>query len=137
MSRPVEDQSLAELLSSLAASIPNLVRDEIELLRRQLRYAVSRLQAASALLVVATALMMATVILLVAAAVSGLTLYFVSIGLQPAAAVALAALAVAALSGVLAGVLILGASGEFRRAQAAVGQGVEAVAGTRSEEDAT
>lgn len=135
MNRPVEDQSLAELLASLASSIPNLVRDELELLRSQLAYAVARLQAASALLVVATALVMATVTLLVAAAVSGLTILFVSLGFEPAAAVALAALVVAILAGAFAAMLVIGARGEFRRAQAAIGQSIDAVAGNTSAEE--
>jgi hypothetical protein len=131
--RSVHDQSLAELLGDLAASIPNLVRDELELLRRQLGFAISRLQAASALLVVATALTMATVILMMVAAVGGLTIYIISVGLEPAAAVSLAALAVAVLSGATAAILIIGARGEFRRAQTVIGQSVEAVTGSRSE----
>jgi ABC-type bacteriocin/lantibiotic exporter with double-glycine peptidase domain len=131
--RSVHDQSLAELLGDLAGSIPNLVRDELELLRRQLGFAISRLQAASALLVVATALTMATVILMMVAAVGGLTIYIISVGLEPAAAVSLAALAVAVLSGATAAILIIGARGEFRRAQTVIGQSVEAVTGSRSE----
>ena len=132
MSRPVQDQSLVELLGELAGSIPNLVRDELELLRRQLNLAVSRLQAASGLLVVASALVMATVMLLVVALVSALAMYLISLGFEPAGAVALSASAVALLSGATAAVLMIGASGELRRARSALGQSVEAVAGSRS-----
>lgn len=137
MSRPLEDQSLAELLGSLSGSIPNLVRDELELLRTQLRFVLTRLQAASILLVVAIALVMATVTLLVAAAVSGLTMYLIRAGFEPAAAVALAALVVAVGAGIIATVLVASANGEFRRAEAAVGQGMDAVVGNRPGESET
>lgn len=76
MVKPTEDQSLAELIVSLAGRIPALVRDELTLLQSQLAFVLGRVQTASALLVVALALVISTVMLLVAAAVSGLAVFF-------------------------------------------------------------
>jgi hypothetical protein len=135
MTRPVEEQSLAELFGSLASSIPNLVRDELELLKAQLVFALARLQTASALLVIATAFVMTTVTLVVVAGVSGLTVLFVSIGLEPAAAVAIAALAVATMAGAITVVLVIGARQQLVRAQAAMSRGLDAVSGRIAEEE--
>jgi hypothetical protein len=134
MSRAIEDQSLAELLGNLSSSIPDLVRDELELVRAQLRFVLSRLQMASVLLVAAMALVMATAILLVTAAVSGLTIYFIHVGFDAAAAVALAALVVATGAGLIAAMLVVRANGEFHRARAAIDQSKGALAGERSKE---
>jgi hypothetical protein len=123
-----------ELLGGLSSSIPNLVRDELELLRAQLGFVLARLQAASLLLVVAISLVMATVMLLVAAAVSGLTMYIIHLGLEPAAAVAVATLVIAVTAGIVAAALVIGANGEFRRAEAAIEQSMDAVARGRSRE---
>ena len=95
MPPPVEDQSHVALLGSLTSSVPHLVHDELELLRRQLAFALARLQAASALLVVTVALAVAVILLLGAAAVSALTILFVTLGLAPTVAVALASLSAA------------------------------------------
>jgi hypothetical protein len=135
MSPPVGDQSLAELLGSLTSSIPHLVRDEVELLRRQLAFALARIQAASALLVIAVALAVAIVLLLGVAAVSALTILFVSMGLTPPVAVALASLAAAGVASIVATLLLIGARGELRRAQAAIGQSIDAVTGNATEKD--
>jgi hypothetical protein len=135
MSPPVGDQSLAELLGSLTSSIPHLVRDEVELLRRQLAFALARIQAASALLVIAVALAVAIVLLLGVAAVSALTILFVSMGLTPPVAVALASLAAAVVASIVATLLLIGARGELRRAQAAIGQSIDAVTGNATEKD--
>ena len=135
MSPPVGDQSLAELLGSLTSSIPHLVRDEVELLRRQLAFALARIQAASALLVIAVALAVAVVLLLGVAAVSALTILFVSMGLTPPVAVALASLAAAGVASIVATLLLIGARGELRRAQAAIGQSIDAVTGNATEKD--
>jgi hypothetical protein len=135
MTRPIEEQSLTELFGSLASSIPNLVRDELELLKAQLVFALARLQTASALLVIATALVMAIVTLLVVAAVSGLTVLFVSIGLEPAAAVACAALAVATIACAITVALIIGARQQLVRAQTAMSRGLDAVSGRIAEEE--
>jgi hypothetical protein len=135
MSPPVGDQSLAELLGSLTSSIPHLVRDEVELLRRQLAFALARIQAASAFLVIAVALAVAIVLLLGVAAVSALTILFVSMGLTPPVAVALASLAAAVVASIVAALLLIGARGELRRAQAAIGQSIDAVTGNATEKD--
>jgi hypothetical protein len=134
MTLPVDDQSLAELIGSLATSIPNLVRDELELLRTQLAFALRRLRSASAFLVVATALAMGTVLLLVAAAVSGLSMYLTSFGIAAPAAVAIASLIVAILAGLMAAAFILAAGQEMRRAGAAVEQGIDAIGGASTKE---
>ena len=137
MTRPVEDQSLAELLASLATSIPKLVRDELELLKAQLAQVLSRAQSASALLVIATALTIAAVMLLVTAGVSGLVMLFASLGLTLAPAVALASLAAALVSGAIAAMLVLGAGTELRRARQTIERSLDAVTGaTASEEKA-
>ena len=137
MTRPVEDQSLPELLASLATSIPKLVRDELELLKAQLAQVLSRAQSASALLVIATALTIAAVMLLVTAGVSGLVMLFASLGLTPAPAVALASLAAALVSGAIAAMLVLGAGTELRRARQTIERSLDAVTGaTASEEKA-
>ena len=129
MTRPVEEQSLAELIAGLASSIPRLLRDEVELLRSKLAFALRRMQAASGLLVVATALTMAAVLLMVAAAVSGLSLYLISLRIAPAAAVAIASLVAALISGALAATFVFTAGKELRRASAAVEQGIDAISG--------
>ena len=133
MPPPVEDQSLVDLLGSLTSSVPHLVRDELELLRRQLAFALARLQAASALLVITVALAVAVVLLLGAATVSALTILFVSLGLAPSVAVALASLSAAVAAAVIATRLLLGARAELRRAQAAIGQSIDAVTGKAEE----
>lgn len=129
MTRPVEDQSLAELLASLASSIPKLVRDELELMKAQLAQVLSRTQSASALIVVATALTVAAVMLLVTAGVSGLVMLFASLGLTLAPAVALASLAAALVSATIAALLVVGAGAELRRAQQTIERGLDAVTG--------
>jgi len=133
MPPPGQDQSLVDLLGSLSSSIPHLVRDELELLRRQLAYALARLQAASALLVITVALAVAVVLLLGAAAVSALTILFISLGLAPTVAVALASLSAALAASVVAILLLLGVRAELRRAQAAIGQSIDAVTGKAEE----
>lgn len=129
MAKPLEDQSLAELITSLASTIPTLIRNELTLLQSQLAFVLARVRTATSLLVVALALAISTVMLLVTAAVSGLALLFLSRGLDPAAAVAVAATCIAIASGVLAGALLIGVRRQFLAAQRTVEQSYDAVSG--------
>lgn len=135
MTRPVEEQSLAELLASLASSIPKLVHDELELLKAQLAQVLSRTQSASALIVIATALTVAAVMLIVTAGVSGLVMLFASLGLTLAPAVALASLAAALVSAAIAALLVVGAGTELRRARQTIERGLDAVTGATAPEE--
>lgn len=129
MSRPLEEQSLVELLTGLATGIPKLFRDELDLLKGELALALARLQAASALLVVAAAFMAAAIMLAMAAAVGGLAILLIGAGLPVSAAVTLASLAAALFGLVLAAGFALAARGELHRARTAVDAGVAALRG--------
>jgi hypothetical protein len=137
MNRPPEDQSLMELLAALTSSIPNLMRDEFDLLKVQLQYVLVRLQAASSLVVVATALAFGAVTLLIAAAVGGAALLLMSLGLEGSAAVTLASLAIALLAALLAAALVLAARSEISRARSALGRSIEAVVGADEKQETT
>ena len=129
MRAPSDDRSLAELLASLAESIPLLMRDEFELLKAQLAFAFGRLGSASALLVGATGFAIGTTLLLMAAVVGGLTMVFLWAGLASVPAVALASLASGAISALLTAWFVVAARAELRRAQLAMERCIEAATG--------
>jgi hypothetical protein len=133
MRAPPDDRSLAELLASLAESIPLLLRDEFELLKAQLAFAFGRLGSASALLVGATGFAIGTTLLLMAAVVAGLTMVFLWAGLASVPAVALASLASGAISALVTVLFIVAARAELRRAQLAMERSIEAAAGTSNQ----
>ena len=130
MRAPSDDRSLAELLASLAESIPLLMRDEFELLKAQLAFAFGRLGSASALLVGATGFAIGTTLLVMAAVVAGLTMVFLWAGLASVPAVALASLASGAVSALLTVWFVVAARAELRRAQLAMERSIEAATGT-------
>ena len=129
MRAPSDDRSLAELLASLAESIPLLMRDEFELLKAQLAFAFGRLGSASALLVGATGFAIGTTLLLMAAVVGGLTMVFLWAGLASVPAVALASLASGAISAVVTVWFVVAARAELRRAQLVMERSIEAATG--------
>lgn len=129
MSRPLDEQTLAELIGELANSIPTLLRDEVELLKSQLRFALARIQEGAGLLVVAVALVVATTMLLVAAAVGGIAVGLMELGLAPPVATTVATLIMAVVSAALALVLVLAARSAFQRAQQTIAQRLDAVSG--------
>lgn len=129
MSRPLDEQTLAELIGELANSIPTLLRDEVELLKSQLRFALARIQEGAGLLVVAVALVVATTMLLVAAAVGGIAVGLMGLGLAPPVATTVATLIMAVVSAALALVLVLAARNAFQSAQQTIAQRLDAVSG--------
>jgi len=111
MAHPPNEQSMAELMSELAADVSTLMRKELELARLELSTTASRVIARLSVILVSLAVVSAGLYALVAA----LVLAAIELGLRPS----VAALLVGLLLAIVGGAVAMGAFAALRREELA------------------
>jgi hypothetical protein len=114
------DRPLTELLASLGATIPHLLRKEIELAKADAAEAANSLLDATVRLAVGVVFAIGAAGVLLAAAVSGIKVILVWLGLDPLLAASVAALAVAAAASGIAWIMFNSATSAARTARSSL-----------------
>jgi len=111
------DRSLADLIASLGRDIPDLLGKEVRLARTEAKAGLDHLLGAMGRLVLALAFAVGAIGLALAAAVSGLTAWLVSRGMEPAPASAWSTSGVMLIAALIAGALYWSARRTLRTAR--------------------